>query len=60
MARREYEEYFRTESEAVEWEKTFLENKDRDEHIVMPAHKSNSLRFKDGDPVYVVKWEKYS
>lgn len=61
MAHREYTEYFRTMEEAVEWEEKFRAEKDRDEHIMCGAHKSNSTVWQDTqEPAYAVKWEKYS
>ena len=60
MARREYTEYFHSMDEAVAWEEWFLDKKDRDEHIMHHAHKSNNMVWQDTqEPCYVVKWEKY-
>ena len=60
MARREYTEYFHSMDEAVAWEEWFRDKKDRDEHIVLCAHKSNKMVWQDTqEPCYVVKWEKY-
>lgn len=61
MAHREYVEYFRTMEEAKDWENNFRALKDRDEHVVIPASKSNDMIYTDTkEPAYYVKWERYS